>query len=612
MQVNIGALTQEELRKSITAPAKLVGLELEPGLVERILTDVGSEPGRLPLLEFGLTELWQRREGNQLTNRAYDEIGGAAGALAQRAETEFARLTPDEQTATRRLFSRLVRLAKPEEAGEDTRQRADLAKADTLARSVANRLADARLLVTSGEANKGTMSVEVAHEALIRNWERFRVWLNEDREFLLWRQRLQVQVREWQEHGLDASYLLRGTPLSEAERWFAERAQDLTESEQELIRESNALAKANAEAERRRALEQLRLLKKLWRSAIALGTLLVLALGLTAFAFWQRALASARELVSASMLSEGTDPELAVLAAARAVAATWPWGHTVFPEAEQRLHETILSSHVRLTLAGHSSDVSSVAWSPDGRWLATGSWDKTAKVWDAETGKELLTLSGHKAAVFSVAWSPDGKRLATGSMDKTAKVWDAETGKELLTLSGHSEPVRSVAWSPDGKRLATGSNDKTAKVWDVETGKELLTLNGHRNRVLSVAWSPDGKRLATGSLELDRAVKVWDSESGKELLTLVGSRGPVRSVAWSPDGKRLATGTGYDNTAKVWDAETGKELLTLSGHSEFVDSVAWSPDGSGWRQASEDKTAKVWDAGNGKRIAHTAWPQRAR
>jgi hypothetical protein len=197
-QVNIGALTPDELRESITVPARLVGLEFESGLVDRILSDVGTEPGRLPLVEFALTEIWQRREGRRLTNQAYDEIEGVSGALARRAEAEFAQLNPEEQTGVRRLFSRLVRVARPEEAGEDTRQRAVLSEADTLEKRVANRLADARLLVTGGKAGTGTMSVEVAHEVLIRNWQRLRGWLNEDREFLLWRQRLTGLLAEWE------------------------------------------------------------------------------------------------------------------------------------------------------------------------------------------------------------------------------------------------------------------------------------------------------------------------------------------------------------------------------------------------------------------------------
>jgi TIR domain len=266
-QVNIGALTQDELRESITAPARLVGLEFEPGLVERVLADVGSEPGRLPLLEFALTELWQHREESRLTNRAYDQIGGATGALAQRAEAEFKQLTAEEQAAARRLLGRLVRVARPEEAGEDTRQRADLSEADALGKGVANRLATARLLVTGGETAEGTLSVEVAHEALIRNWGRLRVWLNEDREFLLWRQRLQVQVDAWQGHGRDAGYLFRGQPLSEAERWLLGRPHDLTDPEQQFISKGIALREREREEEKQRQLAEIENVKRLAEAA---------------------------------------------------------------------------------------------------------------------------------------------------------------------------------------------------------------------------------------------------------------------------------------------------------------------------------------------------------
>jgi hypothetical protein len=150
-----------------------------------------------------------------------------------------------------------------------------------------------------------------------------------------------------------------------------------------------------------------------------------------------------------------------------------------------------------------------VDWSPDGALLATGSWDGTAKVWDAAGASEPITLKGHTAGVFSVAWSPDGARLATGSVDCTAKVWDAADGREPITLKGHTGIVYSVAWSPNGKRVATGSVDGTAKVWDAAGGRELVTLKGHTGLVWSVSWSPDGTRLATRSL--DGTARVWET-----------------------------------------------------------------------------------------------------
>jgi hypothetical protein len=266
----------------------------------------------------------------------------------------------------------------------------------------------------------------------------------------------------------------------------------------------------------------------------------------------------------------------------------WEWGRLM-----QFCHQDLL------TLKGHSGYVFSVAFSPDGKRVVTGSEYKTAEIWDAESGQEILTLKGHSMPVVSVAFSPDGKRVVTGSWDKTAKIWDAESGQDILTLKGHSDRVSSVAFSPDGKRVVTGSFDNTAKIWDAESGQEILTLKGHLTFVVSVAFSPDGKRVVTGSY--DGTAKIWDAESGQEILTLKGHSGYVFSVAFSPDGKRVVTGS-WDNTAKIWDAESGQDILTLKGHSHIVYSVAFSPDGKRVVTGSWDKTAKIWDAESGQDI----------
>ena len=397
------------------------------------------------------------------------------------------------------------------------------------------------------EGQKGRCTVEVAHEALIRNWHRLRGWLNEDREFLLWRQRTQIQVAQWEQHARDASYLLRGLSLSEAERWLVHRRQDLTSAEQVFLRDSVALR------ERRR---------KLGLAIVSLGMLAAFALALTFYVLYGVAQRNAREsrareLAAFSSESLNDDPERSVLLAIQAVNATFRFSQPPVPEAEDALHQAILSSQVRMTLS-HSGSVNGVIFSPDGTRLATASSDKTAKVWDAESGKELLTLS-HSGFVNDVVFSLDGKRLATASSDQTAKVWDAESGKELLTLS-HSDFVNNVVFSPDGKRLATASNDQTSKIWDVTSGKELLALRGHSDPVSDVTFSPDGKRLATVSD--DETAKVWDAESGKELLTLRGHSNIVNSVAFSPDGKYLATAS-HDGTVRVYTFDLG-ELLNLA------------------------------------------------
>jgi WD40 repeat protein/serine/threonine protein kinase len=250
-------------------------------------------------------------------------------------------------------------------------------------------------------------------------------------------------------------------------------------------------------------------------------------------------------------------------------------------------------------LRGHTGGVQAVAVSRDGQRLASASLDKTVRVWDAQTGRQVQVLAGHTSAVHSVAFSPDGKRLASASLDRTVRLWDAETGRPDRVLKGHTSGVRSVAFSPDGRQLASASNDKTVRIWDTQTGRPVRVLKGHTNWVGSVAFSPDGQRLATGSY--DTRARVWDVSTGKPALVLKGHIGNVMSVAFSPDGKRLATAS-VDRTVQVWDAKTGQSLRVLRGHTDFVDSVAFSPDGQRLASASYDKTVRIWDVQTGQSV----------
>ncbi|KAK3364018.1 hypothetical protein B0T25DRAFT_587633 [Lasiosphaeria hispida] len=255
------------------------------------------------------------------------------------------------------------------------------------------------------------------------------------------------------------------------------------------------------------------------------------------------------------------------------------------------------------TFEGHNGLVQSVAFSPDGSRIASGSHDRTIRIWDARSGKEVQKLEGHSNLVQSVAFSPDGSRIASGSYDNTIRIWDARSGKEVQKLEGHSSWVQSVAFSPDGSRIASGSHDNTIRIWDARSGKEVQKLKGHSDSVLSVAFSPDGSRIASGSH--DSTICIWDARSGKEVQKLEGYSDSVQSVAFSPDGSRIASGS-YDNTIRIWDARSGKEVQKLKGHSNlvlsWVQSVAFSPDGSRIASGSDDSTIRIWDARSGKEV----------
>jgi eukaryotic-like serine/threonine-protein kinase len=249
------------------------------------------------------------------------------------------------------------------------------------------------------------------------------------------------------------------------------------------------------------------------------------------------------------------------------------------------------------TLYGHTDHVTEAKFSPDGSRIVTGSADRTARVWDARTGTNLLELKGHHGKVVSATFSPDGTRVVTGSLDRTAKIWDAKSGTLVLDLKGHTSPLSGAAFSRDGSRIVTGSWDSTARVWDARAGTTLLELKGHTGAVLSAAFSPDGSRIVTsGNFGL---AKVWDARAGTTLLELKGGNiGQVWSATFSPDGLRIVTG-GLDRTVRVWDAQAGTLLLELKGHTYIVNSAMFSPDGSRIMTASDDRTARVWDSRSG-------------
>lgn len=278
--VNVLPMTAAERRAAIEQPALNAGRRFAEGLVQTILDDIETEPGELPLLQFALTELWERQTPDGvLTHAAYGEIGGVSGAIAKRADQTLKNLRDDEQAAVRRIFTRLVRVAQPDEGAEDTKRRITLAEVDPVMQALVYKLADARLLVTGRDEQSGSETVEVAHEALIRGWAELKVWLNSDREFLLWRQRLRSLVANWVASKQDEGALLRGALLTEAKAWLQTRPTDLSEREQAFIAAGQALADRE---ERAKSAAAARLRRNAWYLGIALA-IAVLAVAVTTY-----------------------------------------------------------------------------------------------------------------------------------------------------------------------------------------------------------------------------------------------------------------------------------------------------------------------------------------
>lgn len=256
-------------------------------------------------------------------------------------------------------------------------------------------------------------------------------------------------------------------------------------------------------------------------------------------------------------------------------------------------------------LTAHSSTVYCVAFSPDGKQLATCSGDRTFKVWNVLTGKLAWSQDAHASTVRSVTFSPDGKYIATGSYDRSIKLWSVSARKLIRTMTGHTSSVRIIDFSPDGKLLASSGSEATVRLWDVATGKSLHTLTGHTQTVRSVAFRRDGKLLASSSS--DKSVRLWNVKTGKQLMVLNGHTSSARSVAFSPDMRTLVSGS-LDNTVRLWDVLSGKERVTLRGHSLSVKCVDFDRKGRFIISAGNDRIVRIWSPSTGKQIATLSGP----
>jgi WD40 repeat protein len=270
-----------------------------------------------------------------------------------------------------------------------------------------------------------------------------------------------------------------------------------------------------------------------------------------------------------------------------------------------RLWDTATGRELR-QFRGHTAWVVSLAFSPDGKFLASGSQDDTLRLWDVAQGTQLRQFQGHTSTAFvnSIAFSPDGQFLASGSGDDNwyntvLLLWDVVQGTQLYEFEGHTGSVRSIAFSPDGKFLASASDDHTLWLWDVAQGRAMHQLCRHTSSVNSIAFSPDGKFLASGSA--DQKLRLWDVSEGKQLRQFQGHTTWVNSIAFSPDGQFLASGSG-DNTVRLWDTATGKQLCQFDGHTSVVSSIAFSPNGKFLASGSGDQTLRLWDVAEGTQL----------
>jgi WD40 repeat protein len=267
-----------------------------------------------------------------------------------------------------------------------------------------------------------------------------------------------------------------------------------------------------------------------------------------------------------------------------------------------------LSNSARM--ASHRENITSVAVNPAGTQIASVALDKTIKIWDMESGKELRSISNIGGSVNAVSWSPDGKTLIHGAEDKTVRIWDAETGKAVRTINGHSDYVNEARYSPDGKRIASCADDKLIKIWDAKSGKEQRTLTGHTDLVTVIAWSPNGKQLASGSDAQEKTIRIWDANNGKILQTIPNQGGRIVALTYSPDGKKIASSVVEDKAIKIWDSETGRLIKSIPiENSGGVYSLAWSPDGkqlvSGAVYGGEDDYGthiRIWNTETWERI----------
>ncbi|ORT53984.1 hypothetical protein BKD26_36870 [Streptomyces sp. CB03238] len=597
----VAPMTSAELREAIVKPAAAAWLVVERALTARLIEEVAEEPGGLPLLSHALLETWRRRHGRTLSLEAYQATGGIHGAIAQTAEEIYCGLSSQQAAAARHI---LLRLITPGEGTQDTRRPVDLAElglhsadmppADRTGAGgdtsgVLERLAKARLVTLDDH------SVNLAHEALITSWPRLRRWIDDDRSRLVTQRRLTEAAQAWDELGRDSGALYRGNRLSVLREWAAREGsrEELNAVERDFFDASLRLEESERAAEVRRH-------RHLQMLAATLAMLLIVAAGAGVVAVQQRQeavhqrqITLSRQLAAQALALAPTRPLVAKLLSVEA--------YRTAPTAEARGALLTMSTYQyhQTEFTGHSDAVSDIAFGPRGT-LASVSRDRKIMLWDARRRTRIATLTAHHTWLRAVAFSPNGRMLATGGDDTKVVLWDAATRKRIATLAGHTELVKSLAFSPDGRTLASASTDGRVILWDPAKGLERRTLQGHKDGISTVAFSPDGRTVATAGT--DRTVRLWDADTGTRKAVLTGHGDAVTALAFSPDGQTIAS-AGNDHKAILWDADRGTRTATLTGHMGEIRALAFSRDGRMLATGGLDRTVMLWDATRATRTA---------
>jgi WD40 repeat protein/DNA-binding SARP family transcriptional activator len=568
----------KELERAVSSPAKLVGVHLQPDLVTAMVVDGKEHPDSLPLLQFALTELFERRQSNTLSLEDYQAMGGLEGVLERSAEAVFERLEANEREMSRQLFLRLVTLG---EGVEDTRRRAlrselealDLPRPDvrrgdngklvaygedpphTMA-DVIDLFGRARLLSFDLDPLTRTPTVEITHEALLREWPRLRNWLDDGRADVRTQRALAGAAAEWEKASRDPSFLLHGVRLSQLEGWAEETSLALTGEEREFLQSSldQREAQRRTEEERQAHLARLeRRSRNVLRGLVgvfAAAAIVAILLSLYAFnqqsmarraeaaALQAQALSVSRELAVQALNNLEEDPERSILLSLQALRTADT------REAEESLHTSLRSSRLRMALLPDSGWIGSARYSPDGKLIAAAG-EQQVFIWDAGSGAELTRLpAGGGIARFS----PDGNLLATGSNDSNIYIFDTSSWEVVHTLRGHTDWVQHLIFNPQGTLLVGSSYDDTFSVWDVSSGEQVFSgpaaLHGYTT-LDNVIFSPDGKFLfATDflgdySVEYPGIMRVYDVEAGWSLTNEYPCIESIFNI--SPDGRWLVT-----------------------------------------------------------------------